>query len=1837
MPTMTKQIFGFWKIIVVCSLVLANLGHSHAANAASPKQYRQPDKGLSKAEKAAEEPYVLDVTPKGGFLKDRAANIKIIFSQPMDQKRTESSFSIQPDLAHQFQWSDPSTLQIKFTELFTPGTQYAMTLSSNNAVNLAGQSLSEDYRWYYWLDPFIINVATSDETQVTLKFETPIDDKRSGIPFEIQPKLEGEWEWDLNNTVNFTATKPIPKAREFTIKFTGQLYDQYGEINYGGPALTFTAPPPIRSMEPEDGDNISPDLASIKIVFTEPVDKASAQNAFNITPPMGGTFSWRQSSPQVTFEDELTFTPNALFIKGQSYTISISSSLKDRAGQPVMLSVFKQSFSVERYSYSSLPASFGEYGANIQVVDAFGPRKIQLAATGTVQFEAYQYDLMDFVKVYAEDFGTSYGLPAITLPDPAENRFAATWTTTAKGNETIRETSIPRTVSPGLYVLDMRHEGRSYSQLFVVLTRNNVVAKLSGNQLFVWVSDINGSSIEDAEVRLYSDRGEKIREGMTDEQGLFKVTVPEGYNPMLVSARVQTEEYTDVSLTGLTSGWYSDGYYYYGWDLPASDPAKYLVYTYTDRPIYKPGQTVNFKSIIRVDQDVKYSKLPANTPVKVEIRDPKSNLIQTTEIPLNEFGTLNGSFAITEGAVLGEYEIQVVVNGEGSQHLFQVEEYHKPDYQVSLAPTDPDQDNKLVAGEMLDLNIDVRYFFDEPVANAKLTYSYYELHPFYSWWDDDPEEVQYTWYPDSSNAGKLSTTTSVDGTAQISLRAPKFEEYEYSSLDDWRSSLRTKTYAVEVTADDGSNQPVSGTYIYTVVNASEKLKLDTLGYYKQPNESFTVQASVQSLSNQPIPNHALNLEIRKWDQTSYDYGTVLEKYSLITDATGLAGQEISLEAGYYQLSLNGTDSLGNRISYKRWLGVFSGKNDWYERTNSEIEISAEKETYKPYQTARFMIESSFSGPALLSFERGSVIHTKQVTLTAPLTVVEAQIIPEDAPNIFVTVNAWQPTEEYSASEEPEYYYTNIPDSRLRMARTELLVEADSKALEVNISTDKSVYAPGDPITVNIDVKDHDQKAVSAEVSLALVDEAIYSLSNDSSPNIFKAFYGPRSLSVDTFDSMSPYREIFVPGRGGGGGEGSITSPRSNFPDTAAWYPVLRTDGNGRASITFTLPDNITSWRLTSKAITLDHKVGESHINIEAKKDLLLRPFLPRTLVTGDQAELTVMVHNYAAVDRTVRVSLDAKELILHDDALQTVSIPAGGAALVGWSIIPSGTTATQLTFSALANDQSHDSIQLPMTIQPVAVSDVQSQSGTFTGKLELDLPVPADVLANNSLVTLRISRSPASTLLDGLEYLTGYPYGCVEQTMSRAMPNAVLGRASYQLGIGGTNFQGEIEPLIHASIQKLYGFQHADGGWGWWFDDSSDAYQSAWVLHGLAVIQSAGYSIDPEVIKKGAQYLQKNLDEMDERTQAYALYSMALAGFGDLEATRILAQNSLQTLDPFSQAALALALHQMGETDLAKAVLAVIEASSLHKESYIYWPQSQQDGEYHRKTMASTVRTTAFVLSALLKVDGTDNPFAKPAAEFLISQRNGYGWGTTNETSFTILALTDYLSAQQVQDGINEFAVNINGQRFSNGTLQPGRMNSNIDIPLSQLQPGNNQIRLESAGDAPLYYALITRYASSRKSVEKAGNIEISRQYLDAKTGKPLEQISLGQIVRVELTIQMPEAGSFILIEDRLPGGLEALNEKLNTTSHTSNYYEDGYDDTHYFWKEYGYNNKEIHDDRVSFFITEMKAETRKISYLARATTSGTFVALPVEVSAMYDPLLWGHSSSTIILIDPQK
>jgi uncharacterized protein YfaS (alpha-2-macroglobulin family) len=376
----------------------------------------------------------------------------------------------------------------------------------------------------------------------------------------------------------------------------------------------------------------------------------------------------------------------------------------------------------------------------------------------------------------------------------------------------------------------------------------------------------------------------------------------------------------------------------------------------------------------------------------------------------------------------------------------------------------------------------------------------------------------------------------------------------------------------------------------------------------------------------------------------------------------------------------------------------------------------------------------------------------------------------------------------------------------------------------------------------------------------------------------------------------------------------------------------------------------------------------------------------------------------------------------------------------------------------------------------------------------------------------------------------------------------------------------------------------------------------------------------------------------DDRTKAYALFALAVNGKGNLAETQRMAALNLhavtetQQLDAFSQAGLAIALHELGDEALAQKMLDRLIDEAVVTKSEAYWNTGTEDGHYHQKTMSSSTRSTALALAAIVRIR-PDDPTVMQTVRWLMSRRAPDGWGTTQETAYAVVALTDYLRASRELNSGSTYRVYINDQLAQQGTLSAGQIQQTIQIPATQLRDGTNRVRLErDRSNGRLYYKITQRALIAGSTDRAAGPIAVTRTYLDPKSNKPITTVQPGDVIKVEVKVTMPDEGWYVAIEDPLPGGMEGVNEHLNTTSYTARqgYYEEGDD---FFYQDYGYNNKEIHDDRVVFFVTHLNKGSRTFTYLARATQAGAFNIMPAQVYLMYAPEQWGRSASGTIRV----
>ncbi len=1633
---------------------------------------------------------------------------------------------------------------------------------------------------------------------LTIEFRAEVDRDLIERGFSITPDIDGEFMWD-DRGVTFLPHRGWEPGVKYQVTLT--RYKKWLM-----PPVHFSVARAIGDLSPHQGEKIGWD-DEVMVQFLKPVDPASAEAAFSIRPKMRGAFHWEGAS--------LIFTPAEEWPANTRYSVILLPTIQTIDGEPLLRSPFRLSFTtpVDRGRIS-----FGG-GPRVQAISPDGRRAVQFEATSglrpvTVRLRGLTLD--QFFDRYQAAFNRDWWndethIPVDDLPIVREWRQPIPLADDHREHRA--ETILPADLAPGLYVLAIEHPAAGSDELLLIVTHYSLVLKNSRDRLAIWANRF-GEPIADMRIRAFDADHALILEGTTDAQGMLIAPLPIDRAQEIVVG----EKDGEITISGLSLEWEFDNWTWWWHPAPIKE-YRTRAYIYTDRPIYRPGQTVHVKVAARYDNDAVYTRIPLEWDVVVRLRDARDNLLAERTLHVNEYGTLDASFELAEGGTLGAYHIEVQIKDEVHRQPFKVEEYRKPEYEVIVRP---ERDN-LVNGKPVKVTVEARTYFGAPLAKARVEIATYAR--VYEWWWYNDDEANIQWRLISA---RLTGVTDANGR-WVTRLTPQIYDF-----DEYRHSV---PMLIEATVSDANGQSVSAQAQTVVHDGAVDLSPSISKHYFHPNEDIPITVFARDVDGGPRAGITLTAEL-----LGYVYGSGFKRPNARvegrTDANGSLVLHLkATEQDWYRVRVSGPDLQSHRVERFTWVWVYdpSHHTPWNVAEGAQaLDISPDKDAYRPGDVAQVLIRTPVSGRALLTIERGMLRRAQVIDLIAPATVVPVAIQDDDAPNVSVTVNVYR-----RDIPNPNARWRSIPDAELLIARAKLSVPADRQRLTVSVTPDRSTYGPRDTAAFTIQVIDAEGNPAQAEVSFALVDESIYALAKDQTLEPFEAFYAERGSNVRTFDTFRPTRWLPCEcGGGGGGGEGDVlANPRWDFPDTAYWNASIVTDAEGRATISIPLPDSLTRWRAVARAITADEapRAGQGGAAITTTQPLVIRPALPRQLVQDDVVLLSAIIHNNTDAMQSASVWIEMGTRMnadVADEITKTVTISPNQSAAVGWPVTVSELGVLTVTVKAESNGAT-DAIRAQIPVVPLAVPEIVSIVGDTTTSAERVVALPDKAIVAASFVQIDLSPSIASSVIDGLAYLTGYPYGCVEQTMSKALPNAVVGRALAALGVKDESLQVELPRKINAGLQRLYGFQHDDGGWGWWFDDASDEYQTAYVLFGLAMTEQAGYDVDDGVVERGAQYLVDRLARItDRRTQAYALFALVMSGQDRRIDTQTLADMHGAELDPFSQAGLAIALHELGDEARANEMLDRLARRVNVSNGLAHWDTGITDGYYRSKTMASSTRSTALALDAFLRIRPADS-IVPSIVRWLTGRRVNTGWGTTQETAYAVVALTDFLQFSRELDAGTAYRVFVNDALVDEGALSAGQLQESISVPATQLRAGDNRIRIENAGGSRLYYKVAQHWLIAGEASHAAGPIAVTREYFDPKTKRPLTSIQVGDVVGVRVTVSLTQESWYVAIEDALPGGLEGLNERLNTTSYIarSDYEESG---ASFFYDRYGYNNKEVRDDGVVFFVTRLKAGRHTFSYLARATQAGSFAALPAQVYLMYEPEQWGRSASGVVRIE---
>ncbi len=724
--------------------------------------------------------------------------------------------------------------------------------------------------------------------------------------------------------------------------------------------------------------------------------------------------------------------------------------------------------------------------------------------------------------------------------------------------------------------------------------------------------------------------------------------------------------------------------------------------------------------------------------------------------------------------------------------------------------------------------------------------------------------------------------------------------------------------------------------------------------------------------------------------------------------------------------------------------------------------------------------------------------------------------------------------------------------------------------------------------------------------------------------------------------------------------------RSNFVDALIWKADIITDKNGNAKVSFKIPDNLTTWRTTVRGATKNTDVGQQTDKIISRKDLLVRMETPRFFREGDEMTVSTIVHNYLDEKKKTKITFGAENikvtgsevnskgydpLINKDkDGVYEIVIDKNGELRIDWNVkVDNPVGEAKLTVEALTNEES-DALELKVPILPQGIKETKpliSDFDDFNKTEELSFRIPDDVDLRTAKLEFNLSPSLAGTIIKALDDLVGYPYGCVEQTMSRFLPTIIVANTfkAIDAPLKYSTIE-ELPKMAEAGLKRLYSFQHDDGGWGWWTNDKTHPYMTAYVIYGMTLSKKAGFPVDNNVYSRGVDNLMNQIeksDDVDETTLSFMLYSMAAAmkyNSGDYSYINKKMADLLDSdLNAYSIALLASALKDINNDALARKAADRLERMVHTEERYAYWGGK----EWHYSWQDDKVQTTAFVLKALLKTNSKSELVDK-TVRWLLQQKQGFSWRSTQETASVIFALADYLKTTNELNPDYNATVYINGEQITNkhftredifketGTIKLSGLKDNI------LHKGENEIKIVKNGSGKLYFSGINQYYTKNETAAaKTNNFRVKREYYILRpeqlkdriiyTKVPFDgEIKSGENILVKTYVNTFENDlQYFILEDMLPSGFEVVKDEQNFEIEGENdykYYDDYYGYRPWRWF---YADKEYRDEKVAFFVTNVN-DDMEFSYIIKAQMPGEYKVPAAQAYLMYYPEVGGNS-----------
>ncbi|MDR1874406.1 MAG: hypothetical protein LBQ90_05245 [Synergistaceae bacterium] len=1703
-------------------------------------------------------------------------------------------FTVTPAIQAEGRWLDNRTFSASLLAPLDMATVYSVTVR-DDLKNLRGRRIEGGNKYTFQTDPpSLVSLRATNSANGTvnmrLEFNMPVSPSRlqgflkvtrgrEGIPVSF--RTEGQRAEKTLSVTLWPEASGRQSSLQLNVRIAAGLTGEVGTLGFPKDvAHTLEIRPSLRV------EGLQGDRNGIRVDTNFGVDLQAAKNFISVEPETPFTLdSWYSGM----FYMQGNFKPRQRFLVTFKKGLPSNNNgavLEEDHTQAVIMPDLEPSINLAAPGTFLSPLDGGR--VPIELVNL---KKLQVGIwrlyennipytmRNTYSYESYSFPRDLARRVYYKEFSLSLPL-----------------------NEVVRRVlPLDEMVSGdrGLFLLTLANPGEDYwdeRAQVINLSDMGLVARLWEDGILVWVNTLSSlQPIADANVRLYSAANQVLAEGKTDADGLWVLKRDAVWSGAdMTPALVTVTKDNDVTFVRLTRGLMSQGIFDTSgrpWLRSGYDAA-----LFSARGIYRPGEQAPFRAIVRTHD----LKTPEPFPVLFAVYDPLGRTVSRgTDLLTPEGGALF-NMNIPGNALTGEWSISLYIPGNENQPLarmsFSVEDFAPPRIEVKIN-TDAAQ---LTSEESAGFDLAARYLFGVDGAGLK-----WEAHWNAREENFVPKKPQWRGYTFGdptrrfAGAGEMIGEGTLDDTGAA--------RFELSLPDAWKApSLINVTVVGRVMEEGGRwvSESVSLPFCPTPFLLGLALAEGPLAVGR--DMTFPIAAVTPDRNENPADPGELTAELFR---VTWNYNLVrvdgYTRWQSTEEYTKIDAQSVTLTNGVGQVTFRPPrwGSYMVRVAdatddARASLRFYADDPGYADRGGSQlldrVEIEMDKETYRVGETAKISLRAPFEGLMLFSVEAADLIDRKILKIAGGETVVEVPVTEKMTPNAWCTAWLIRPV----TKEDSDTTHRAAGVARL-------MADTGKYRLNVGLSAPEKTD-PAAKLSVAVTLADAEGKPAKGELSLALVDDGVLRLTGFKTPDLLAHFLGARRLNsegYDIYDLLMPIEshatELLHPAGGSaldaftGGGRAQ------RFKILSLFEGVLSADERGVVSVDLDLPEFSGRGRLFAVAVS-GSRFGSAERNVQIARDIVTEVDLPRFAAPGDVFRAPLTVYNSGEVSKDVELRLSTSEELLSADVrtLKAV-VPAKGSST--WPVTLTAKKPGSALYSVTtvwkdgeAEKSSVQDIDLPVR-SPFPVLTL-SGSGLFSSG-DTTIALPKDAFAGPIQGKLTLADTPLVDLTKATTFLTHYPYGCLEQTLSSAWPFLILPDALK-----------EIDPLLvddesvrrktDAAIIRIQAMQLYDGSFSAW-PGNGYAYDwgSVYATHFLVEARKAGVDYPQGMLQAALSWLKQYLASLpgnnyryrerdDFTTKAYAAYVLALNGEKPLGWLHYLKENRD-------------GMWPSGRIWLAGATALIEGRADALRELGTWGGNDALVPEALYRTLESNVRNTAQLLSIWTEVEPRSAE-AMRLVQMLLDWGRQNRWYSTQENSAVAMALGRHLSRAGYEKGALEGTLANDGQ-----PLASFRSGQKLALNVPDLPPSENPLTLSLAGTGSGYYAWAVTGTPVRAPEPAREGLLLDSVWTDRDGNviDPKQPIGQGTEIRVTLTLTPLSTVSNLAVSFLLPAGMEIENPRLKGNEE----------------EEQRGVRSDVRDDRLLLFVDSLSRKTN-CRFTMRAVTRGAFALPPLAAEGMYDP-----------------